>query len=77
MKIPDIKIKEKEMNYKKLFPYCSNLDDSEYNSLWECYEEVSLFKRFKHYLANQISCLVLTISTKKKGLERNLARWKK
>lgn len=44
--------------------YCSNLDDLEYNSLWECYEEESLFKRFKRYLVNQISYLMWTIRMK-------------
>lgn len=44
--------------------HCSNLDDLEYDSLWECYEEVSLFKRFKRYLVNQISYLIWTIRMK-------------
>lgn len=44
--------------------YCSNLDDSEYNSLWEYYEEESLFKRFVRSLTNQISYLIWTIRMK-------------
>lgn len=51
-------------SYKNFLLYCSNLDDSEYDSLWECYEEVSLFKRFKRYLVNQISYLIWTIRMK-------------
>ena len=51
-------------DYKDFLPYCSNLDDLEYSSLWECYEEVSLFKRFKRYLVNQISYLIWTIRMK-------------
>lgn len=46
----------------EFLPYCSNLDDCEYNSLWECYEEESLFKRFKNYVTNQIKYLIWTIS---------------
>lgn len=51
-------------SYKNFLLYCSNLDDSEYDSLWECYEEVSLFKRFKRYLVDQISYLIWTIRMK-------------
>lgn len=51
-------------SYKNFLLYCSNLDDSEYDSLWECYEEESLFKRFKRYLVNQISYLIWTIRMK-------------
>lgn len=51
-------------DYKDLLPYCSNLDDLEYSSLWECYEEESLFKRFKRYLVNQISYLIWMIRMK-------------
>lgn len=46
------------------FLYCSNLDDSEYDSLWEYYEEESLFKRFIRSLTNQISYLIWTIRMK-------------
>ena len=46
----------KDLN--KFLPYCSNLDDCEYNSLWECYEEESLFKRFKNYVTNQIKSIL-------------------
>lgn len=49
----------------EFLPYCSNLDDCEYNSLWECYEEEdSLFKRFKNYVTNQIKYLIWTIRMK-------------
>ena len=49
---------------KDFLLHCSNLDDLEYSSLWECYEEESLFKRFKRYLVNQISYLIWTIRMK-------------
>lgn len=51
-------------NYKGLLPYCSNLDDSEYNSLWKYYEEESLFKRSVRSLTNKIGYLIWTIRMK-------------
>ena len=44
--------------------YCSNLDDSEYSSLWECYEEESLFKRSVRSLTNKIGYLLWMIRMK-------------
>lgn len=51
-------MKKNKVNYKNLLPYLSNLDDSEYASLWECYKEESIFKKFIHSLTKQVDCLL-------------------
>nr|DAX00535.1 MAG TPA: hypothetical protein [Bacteriophage sp.] len=48
----------------EFLPYRSNLDDREYNSLWECYEEESIFNRFKNCITNQIKYLIWRIHMK-------------
>lgn len=50
--------------YKKFLPYCSNLDDYEYNSLWECYEEESLLKRIQNWLVGKINYLKWVVYSK-------------
>lgn len=37
---------------KNYLKYCSNLDDEEYNSLWECCHEYSILVRRKTQLYN-------------------------
>lgn len=42
---------------KDYLQYCSNLDNSEYNQLWELYEEESIWSKIKNKINDILSIL--------------------
>lgn len=59
---------------KGYLKYCSNLDNEEYNSLWECYHEYSILDWFKEKLSYIMFVLYLWKTNTKDYLMKNLKK---